>query len=282
MPPPNEFKISFTIDLNPYVAGLKSMLGMTQEAGKQIQPLLNMQMAAPDFSPFEKQLISLQEEIKQMMGAEAGASGTTDQLSDAERKAAEEAKRLADEQKKTGRSTDGMSDSFQKAFFAINVIQQSYGILRNFYGGLIRDSNDAEKQTVKLTAALNAQDGATELDREQMIALASAYSEITGIDDDVIVGAEAMLTAYTGLRGKAIEPALRAVLDLSSALDTDLSNAAMQMGRIVEFGIGKIRNLPIDLSKISDESERWDKLIQLVDTHFGGFAQTVASTDEGL
>ena len=75
----SDFKISFSIDLMPYVAGLKSMLVMTQAAGKQIEPLLNLKLKAPDFTGFEKELVRLQEEVKATgVGAETMNAGIED------------------------------------------------------------------------------------------------------------------------------------------------------------------------------------------------------------
>src|ERR1041385_8528440 len=62
--PQSDFKITFSVDLTPYVAGLKSMLTLTQQTCKQIQPLLNMQVQAPDFTPLDEELARSQEGLK--------------------------------------------------------------------------------------------------------------------------------------------------------------------------------------------------------------------------
>jgi len=69
MPPISEIRTTFTIDLNPFAAGLKTMLAMTQAAGKQILPVLNLQ-AKPDFTVFDEQLKGLTKTVDDYIGAQ--------------------------------------------------------------------------------------------------------------------------------------------------------------------------------------------------------------------
>jgi hypothetical protein len=69
MPPISEIRTTFTIDLNPFSAGLKTMLAMTQAAGKQILPVLNLQ-AKPDFTVFDEQLKGLTKTVDDYIGAQ--------------------------------------------------------------------------------------------------------------------------------------------------------------------------------------------------------------------
>jgi hypothetical protein len=75
MPPQSDFKISFSIDLKPFASGLETMLAMTQSAGKQIQPLLNLQVNAPDMTAINAQLEQYQETLSQTARAQAEVSG---------------------------------------------------------------------------------------------------------------------------------------------------------------------------------------------------------------
>jgi len=80
MPPTSQdFKISFSIDLAPYAAGLKTMLTMTQQTGQQIVPLLNLQIAAPNTAIFDQQIAKLNAELQQLEDSQAkvaaGAQG---------------------------------------------------------------------------------------------------------------------------------------------------------------------------------------------------------------
>lgn len=59
-----EVKTTFTIDLAPYLEGLKSMLTMTQQTGVQLKPLLNLQIGKADFSQLEKTYQNYNDRIK--------------------------------------------------------------------------------------------------------------------------------------------------------------------------------------------------------------------------
>jgi hypothetical protein len=119
----SDFKISFSIDLIPYVAGLKSMLTMTQAAGKQIEPLLNMKLKAPDFTGFEKELVRLQEEVK-AMGVESSTMNTG--IEDTGKKAGAAAPHVH----RHGTAIRGMKreamESFGAiSFLAMNIVQMA-------------------------------------------------------------------------------------------------------------------------------------------------------------
>jgi hypothetical protein len=69
----NTFKVTFTIDLAPYAAGLKSMLTMTGQAGQQLKPLLAGE-AVPDMKPIEAELQRIEQQMK-AVGIEAQITG---------------------------------------------------------------------------------------------------------------------------------------------------------------------------------------------------------------
>lgn len=76
----SEVRTTFTIDLNPFAAGLKTMLAMTQQAGKQITPLLNMQVKTPNYGVFDEQLKGLTKTVDDYIAAQVeSAKATTTQ-----------------------------------------------------------------------------------------------------------------------------------------------------------------------------------------------------------
>lgn len=70
----NDIKITFSIDLAPFSAGVKSMLSMVQDAGRQIQPLLNMQVKAPDFSGIDAALKKYEAELERVKAESEAAA----------------------------------------------------------------------------------------------------------------------------------------------------------------------------------------------------------------
>jgi hypothetical protein len=73
----SEVKTTFTIDLAPYLEGLKSMLTMTQQTGTQLKPLLNVQIDKADFSQIDKTLGDYNEKVKTMVPVAGEATQAT-------------------------------------------------------------------------------------------------------------------------------------------------------------------------------------------------------------
>jgi hypothetical protein len=62
-----EVKTTFTIDLTPYLEGLKSILTMTQQTGVQLKPLLNLQVKSADFSQINKTFQDYADKVKALV-----------------------------------------------------------------------------------------------------------------------------------------------------------------------------------------------------------------------
>jgi len=69
MPPISEVKTVFTVDLAPFVDGLKTMLSMTETTGKQLNQLLTVNAQPPNFTGLEAQLQALTNRTKEYVGA---------------------------------------------------------------------------------------------------------------------------------------------------------------------------------------------------------------------
>jgi hypothetical protein len=69
MSPVSEVKTVFTVDLAPFVDGLKTMLSMTETTGQQLNQLLTVNAKPPDYSGLEAQLKGLADRTKEYVGA---------------------------------------------------------------------------------------------------------------------------------------------------------------------------------------------------------------------
>ncbi|MGD0591035.1 MAG: hypothetical protein ABSA44_09590 [Bacteroidota bacterium] len=65
----SEVKTVFTVDLAPFVDGLKTMLSMTETTGAQLNQLLTVNAKPPDYSGLEAQLKGLVDRTKEYVGA---------------------------------------------------------------------------------------------------------------------------------------------------------------------------------------------------------------------
>lgn len=83
MPDGKTITLTFIVDLALYAQGMKTMLSMTQIAGQQIKPLLNLEMKAPDFSPIDKALKGLTNDVQRYVAEQSASTETTDRHSTA-------------------------------------------------------------------------------------------------------------------------------------------------------------------------------------------------------
>jgi hypothetical protein len=75
-----EIKTVFTIDLSPYMTGLKSMLTMTQQTGAQLKPLLNLEIDQASFSELEKVYDDYLKQVKASVPVSTDAAAAADVL----------------------------------------------------------------------------------------------------------------------------------------------------------------------------------------------------------
>jgi hypothetical protein len=73
-------RVAFTVDLTPYVAGLKTMMSMTSAVGQQLTPLLNLKAKA-DTKILDAQLKALQKSTDDYINSQVAATGAQGQAS---------------------------------------------------------------------------------------------------------------------------------------------------------------------------------------------------------
>lgn len=87
------------------------------------------------------------------------------------------------------------------------------------------------KMGAKLEAVIRSTGGAAGQTVAEMNALASSLSKITGVDDELIVSAEAVLLTFTKIGDSAFQPAMEAAMNLSAVMGGDLQGAVVQVGK---------------------------------------------------
>lgn len=269
----NDFKITFALDLTPFASGLKSMLTMTQAAGQQIRPLLNLELAAPDFSPFEKELVRLKGELKQYTDAQEQATAGKDGLTGATTK-------LADAEKKSRVATDMMSSSFKQAFFAISAVQQVSGILINTFGGLIASSNEQERSEAAYAQALRNRGLLTAQSITDVRAFSSGLQELTGFQDEQTIETMAQLAAM-GLQSTQLKDATKLAGDLAVVMGTDMRTAARLMADAFNGNTGQLGRYVKGLDEADIKQRGTVSIIEQLQTAVGGQAEAFGNTGPG-
>lgn len=153
----------------------------------------------------------------------------------------------------------------------------------------------AERASAQLDATLRSTRNAAGLNREELLRMAAALAQVTTVEDDAVVGAQSLLLTFTRIGREVFPQALEAILDVSTAMGTDLKSAALQVGKalndpvkgaaaLAEAGI-QFTDVQKDQIKALVESGRVVEAQRIVlaelETQFGGSARAARDTFGG-
>lgn len=126
----------------------------------------------------------------------------------------------------------------------------------------LRELQEVEAQT---RAAIESTGGTAGITAEQIRERAEALEELSTVDDKVIQSGQNVLLTFTGVRNELgdgndiFNQATEAALDLSIAMDQDLDQAMVQVGKALNDpirGIGALRRVGVQLTEQQEESIR--------------------------
>lgn len=154
---------------------------------------------------------------------------------------------------------------------------------------------EAAKVQAQLGAVLKSTAGAAGVTREAALDLSQALQKTTTFSDETVLSAENMLLTFTKI-GKNIFPqATETVLDMATALGTNATDAAIQLGKALNdpiLGVTALRRVGVSFSEAQQEQIK--KLVETgqlltaqklilkeLSTEFGGSATAQAKTFAG-
>lgn len=95
----------------------------------------------------------------------------------------------------------------------------------------VGEAEEARKIMSQTEAVLKSTGGAAGLNAKQIAAMAQEYSNATNFTDDAVQSAQNVLLTFTKVGKEAFKPATAAILDMSTALGTDLQSATILVGK---------------------------------------------------
>lgn len=101
-------------------------------------------------------------------------------------------------------------------------------------GAIVVATAEAERALAKLDQAVKNNGGAAGRTTKELEEMSSELQNISIYGDDAIQTAQSLLLRFNSIRGDNFDRATKSVLDLSSALDKDLSTTALALGRALE------------------------------------------------
>jgi len=144
-----------------------------------------------------------------------------------------------------------------------------------------------EDAQLQVNAAIKSTGGVAGVTAKQVEGLADKYADLSLVEDDVILGAQAILLRFPKVTKDVFEPALKASLDLSQAMGTDLTSATRMVARALDdpiSGISKLTRAGITfteeekkkIARLQETGRTLDAqnlILRKLERRFGGSAQ---------
>lgn len=152
-----------------------------------------------------------------------------------------------------------------------------------------------EKAENKLESVIKATGGAAELTADQMKKYASSLQYVTTYGDEVTIDAMSIMATFKSIKGDVFKEAIKSAQDMAYVMNTDLNQAALQLGKALEspeIGLNALKRSGVSFSteqiaqikKLVAEGKKQEaQLIMLkeLQTEFGGAAANAANTATG-
>ena len=154
---------------------------------------------------------------------------------------------------------------------------------------------ESEKSQIKLKAALMATGNAVGITVDEMNDYATELSNLTGIDDDAITGAQALMTTFTQIGKETFPTAIEAAADMSVMFGQDLQQSVIQLGTALNdpiAGVGRLKRIGISFTEDqrasiktfveqNDIMSAQGVILKELNVEFGGVAKAVGGTAIG-
>lgn len=205
-------------------------------------------------------------------------------------------------------AVDKMGRSLTDATGKSSLLDTAYGDLKSTMLGfasvaavgtvlskIAEETSAAEFASAQLNAALKSTRNAAGQSVEALNAHARALAQVSIYDDDAITGAQALLLTFTKLSGDTFPKATQAVLNVATAMGTDLKSAAIQVGKALNdpiLGISALARSGIQFTEAQKlmiqqlvESNRLMEAQTIIlgelETQFGNSAKAASETFGG-
>jgi len=142
-----------------------------------------------------------------------------------------------------------------------------------FARSVINNTIEQEKAIAQLEATLKSTGRSSESLSKDMQDFASSLQEVTTFGDEAVIASQALLLTFTQIGGDAFPRAQRAILDVATAMGTDLQSATLQVGKALNDPI--LGMTALSRSGIQFTQAQKDVVKQMVETGNAAGAQEI-------
>ena len=164
-----------------------------------------------------------------------------------------------------------------------------------FLVGAIGDAAEAQDRMAQLEAVIKSTGGAAGMSAEAITDLAGSLQKTTKFSDDAITGGESLLLTFTNIGKDVFPDVTKTMLDMSTAMGTDLKGTAMQLGKALndpEKGIAALTKSGVTFTEQQKEQIKAMQaagdmagaqkiVIAELNKEFGGSAEAAGKTFSG-
>ena len=160
-------------------------------------------------------------------------------------------RKMATEMEKARQAQERMSAAAQKMVGAIRAAGTAWLVYKGIMNTYVRNSMEAERVSTQLDAVLKSTKSAAGLTAVEIKNMASEMQMLTTFGDEEVVSMQNLLLTFKNIKGDTFKQATMAILDLSTAMGTDLSSAAIQVGKALndpKIGLTALQRVGITFS----------------------------------
>jgi hypothetical protein len=205
---------------------------------------------------------------------------------------------LAESKTDLGKMKSSLSDTVREltGFDAASIgAAAAVGVLAKGIQISVSEAIKSEKAHAQLVAVLKSTKGAAGMTEESVLALSSKLSDLAGVDDDVVTSASNMMLTFTTISKEIFPEVMQTVLDMSTALGTDLKGSVIQVGKALNnpiIGMSALQEVGVaftndqkklirTLQESGDIMGAQKVILNELSVEFGGSAAAAAQTYEG-
>lgn len=233
-------------------------------------------------------------QVRHQAGDEAKVKGILGELASGGATAGRNLGGIEREAKRASSGIAGMAGSLKGLLVAAGAVTALY---KGF--SLLSESlklyGVQEGAIAQVEARIKSTGGAAGQTSEQLQRIASSLQGVTTIGDEATLEMQALLLAFTKIKGDEFELATERVLDMSQAMGTDLKSSAIQVGKALNDpirGISALSRAGVQFSEsqrasikslveMGDTAGAQRVILQELETQFGGAARAARETLPG-
>lgn len=190
----------------------------------------------------------------------------------------------------------GVGNNVEKTSKGINASVLLAGAAVVGFGAMaVKSFSESEKGTAQLNAVLASTKGIAGVTAKAVTDLSAALQKVTQYSDEEITSAQNMLLTFTRISKDIFPDTTKAVLDMSTAMGTDLKSTSIQVGKALQDPINGVtalqrvgvrltegqKDLVKQLVESGDTMGAQKIILQELQTEFGGSAEAAGKTFAG-